>query len=236
MKITRRALLASSAFLAGAALCAGAGVLPLQADDSSKLKLAVIPGLQAAPAANWEEWPKAGPVKGARVENFGVVLPGILYRSAQPGEGDFEWLAQQGIKSVVSLREEYDEAEDVKAAGLQYLYIPVTDFKIPTNDQVRQFLEFVHDSKNWPVVVHCKGGQGRAAIMSAIARYSMQGWDMGKALDEAKLYRPLNFPIYGIQKRFLNRWKDRFAAGEYHPSKSLPEWAAAAEVKKTASK
>jgi protein tyrosine phosphatase (PTP) superfamily phosphohydrolase (DUF442 family) len=231
MKLARNRFLCVTALVLGAGIWTGAGPLPLQADDS-KLKLAVIPGLQAARPEGWQEWPKSGPIKGVRVENFGVVLPGILYRSGQPGEGDFEWLAQQGIKSVVSMREEYDDGADrLKGLGINYLYLPVTDHRIPTDEQARKFLEFMHDSKNWPVLVHCKGGQGRAAIMSALARYSMQGWTMDRALEEAKLYRPFQFKIFGEQRRFLNSWKDRFAPAAYAPGKSLPAWTVAAEAK-----
>lgn len=183
-----------------------------------------IPGLPAQ-ATDWKPGPEARPLKGTPIENFGVVTPGCLYRSAQPGKGDFEWLAEQGFRSVVSLREEYDDgAEKLKALGLNYLHLKVTDHRIPTDDQARQFLEFVRDRNNWPVLVHCAGGQGRAAIMSALSRYCIDGWDMSDALREARWYRPLNFRMFGEQRRFLNSWKDRFEPGSYHPSKPLPAW------------
>jgi protein tyrosine phosphatase (PTP) superfamily phosphohydrolase (DUF442 family) len=214
-----RILGSSTMLLAGLAAWGFAGQSGRAAE-----KPVAVPGLPPQ-AKEWQSCPADGPIDGVRIENFGVVSPGCLYRSAQPGEGDFEWLAEQGFRSVISLRKERDDdAERVKALGMSYLYLPVTDYRIPTDDQAHEFLVFVRDAKNWPALVHCAGGQGRAGIMAALARYSIDGWTMGEALREAKEYRPFNFRIFGEQRRFLNRWKDRFPPGAYHPSKPLPQW------------
>ncbi len=198
------------------------GEVPSSASPAPTLTVA---GLPCAGQDVWQLAPASGPVRGTCVENFGVVSPGCLYRSAQPGKGDFEWLAQQGFRSVISLRKEYDDgAERLKALGLNYLYLPTPDHHAPTDEDGRKFLVFMRDSNNWPALVHCKGGQGRAGVMAALARYAIEGWPMDRALDEAKRYRPLNFKIFGEQRRWLNRWKDRFPAGSYHPSRPLPPW------------
>jgi protein tyrosine/serine phosphatase len=157
-----------------------------------------------------------------------VVAPGCLYRSGQPGERGFQWLAKNGIRSVVSLREEYDDGADrLQKFGLAYLYLPIPDDHAPTDAQARTFLEFVRDPAHWPVLVHCKAGQGRAGTMAALVRYAIDGWSMSDALSEARKYRTLGLRLYGPQRRWLNRWKDRFPPGSYHPDRPLPPWPAA---------
>jgi protein tyrosine phosphatase (PTP) superfamily phosphohydrolase (DUF442 family) len=206
------------------ALSLAFGAAPLIAGPE---KAGSVPGLPcgAEGAAEWKTGARCRPMPGVPIENFGVVAPGCLYRSAQPGSGDYAWLAKQGFKSVISLRLEKKPDEDhINSVGLKSLHISVRDYGIPTDDQVRTFLEFIRQPENRPALVHCAGGQGRAAIFSAIARYSIDGWSMSDALHEARYYRPFKFRMYGEQRRFLNAWKDRFPPGSYHPVKDLPEW------------
>jgi protein tyrosine/serine phosphatase len=163
------------------------------------------------------------------VRNFGVVSAGCLYRSGQPGERGFQWLVQNGFRSVVCLRKEHDDGADrLRQLGLAYLYLPIRDNHAPTDAQGRAFLEFVRDPAHWPVLVHCAAGSGRASTMAALARYAIDGWSMSQALREARSYRPLGIRLFGEQRRWLNRWKDRFPPGEYHPSCPLPAPIAAA--------
>lgn len=208
------------------ALLAGGLALSAGPTASSPAAARAIAGLPSPRKAEWQEGEPAGPLSGVPVENFGVVSPGCLYRSAQPGDTDFAWLAQQGFRSVINLRKERDYGSDeaFKREGLNYLHLSIPDYHAPTDEQGRAFLVFMRDSANWPALVHCKGGQGRAGVMSALARYAIEGWPMERALSEAKRYRPFHFKIYGEQRRWLNRWKDRFPAGSYHPSRSLPAW------------
>jgi protein tyrosine phosphatase (PTP) superfamily phosphohydrolase (DUF442 family) len=225
LSLTRSRILC---LVSGALLTGGTACVVLDAGPSPVNAATAVPGLPVAgraPEGEWVPYPAARPMDGVPVENFGVVNPGRLYRSAQPGKGDFEWLAEQGFRSVISLRKEHDDGEEqLKKLGLNYLYLPVPDYRVPTDEQAHTFLVFMRDSRNWPALVHCAGGQGRAGIMAALARYSIDGWDLGDALREAKAYRPFNFRIFGEQRRFLNRWKDRLPPGSYHPSRPLPAW------------
>lgn len=224
MQSVRRFAVPLVVLLAGSTL-----ILNAPPSASSPAKARVIAGLPSPRMAEWSPGVPGGPLSGVPVENFGVVSPGCLYRSAQPGESDFAWLAQQGFRSVINLRKERDYADDeaFRRQGLNYLHLSIPDYHAPTGDQGRAFLVFMRDAANWPALVHCKGGQGRAGVMSALARYAIEGWPMDRALHEAKRYRPLHFKIYGEQRRWLNRWKDRFPAGSYHPSRPLPAWPAA---------
>lgn len=171
-----------------------------------------IKGLPAQSCNGWETGPLSGPVGPVPVRNFGVVSPGRLYRGAQPGDNaDYEWLIKQGFKGIVCLRAEHDcsdSAKKLKEKGVDYLHLRLPNEHAPTDEQAKQFLAFVRDPSHWPVLVHCKDGIGRAATMTALVRYSIDGWSMDKAMHEARKYRPFHFPMFGRQKSWLGRWSD----------------------------
>jgi tyrosine-protein phosphatase SIW14 len=221
MRIKRCTLLRSFTFLAAGSLL---GLYSLGALKGDPRVAVVVPGL-ATTADAWRPAPPSGPLDGTPVPNFGVVTPGCLYRSGQPGDRGFQWLARNGFRSIVSLRKEHGDDDDrLRALGLAYLYLPIADEHAPTDEQARTFLEYVRDPAHWPVLVHCQAGMGRAGTLAALARYAIDGWSMSDALHEARKYRTFGLRLYGEQRRWLNRWKDRFPPGQYHPSRSLPPW------------
>ena len=65
----------------------------------------------------------------------------------------FEELKQLGVKTIVDLRKDRVEqaSEWAKAAGLQYVNIPLTTKKAATEDQTAEFLKLVNDPANQPV-------------------------------------------------------------------------------------
>jgi protein tyrosine phosphatase (PTP) superfamily phosphohydrolase (DUF442 family) len=221
MRLNSRTLVRSFAVLATGCVVGSYRVGALRAHERVSVS---VPGLSARADA-WRPSPSSRPLDDLPVPNFGVVTSGCLYRSAQPDDGGFQWLAQRGFHSVVSLRKERsDDAGRLRAFGLQYLWLPIADDHAPTDEQARVFLEFLRDPAHWPVLVHCKAGEGRAGVMAALVRYAIDGWSMSAALREARKYRPFTIRLYGEQRRWLNRWKDRFPPSEYHPSRPLPPW------------
>src|SRR5215212_336975 len=52
----------------------------------------------------------AMPQLDAPVSLYGEVMPGTLYRSSQPSAEGFGWLKSNGIKTIVDLRQEHDDA------------------------------------------------------------------------------------------------------------------------------
>lgn len=123
------------------------------------------------------------------VKNFHVVSAGV-YRGAQPtGEG-IEWLARLGVKTVVSLRcgrrAALVEKAAVEAAGMTYVNIPLSYWKIPNEQTIDQFLELVDDSANRPVFVHCFHGADRTGLLIATYRIARLGWSFQEAYDEMK--------------------------------------------------
>src|SRR2546425_12339464 len=56
----------------------------------------------------------------------------------------------------------------------------------PSDQQAEEFLRVIQDPNNAPVHMHCNAGRDRTAMMAALARYSIDGWPMEKALEEAR--------------------------------------------------
>lgn len=122
-------------------------------------------------------------------ENFGKVNDNY-YRGGQPKAEQFNDLKRLGVKTVIDLRKDrVDEAPEwARAAGLQYVNIPLTTKRPATEEQTAQFLSLVNDPNNWPVYVHCKGGRHRTGQMSAIYRITHDGWTGDQAYAEMKKY------------------------------------------------
>ena len=122
-------------------------------------------------------------------DRFQEVQRGVLYRFRQPEEAQWRYLARRNIKTVVNLRSPSEdpaaferEKAECAAAGAEMLNLPVTE-KLPTDEQVRQFLSQVRHAKG-AVLVHCAQGRSRTGIMVAAYRVVVQGWLAAKAMDE----------------------------------------------------
>jgi uncharacterized protein (TIGR01244 family) len=102
----------------------------------------------------------------------------------QPSEQDIQQLSGQGFKTVANFRTEGEEeqpispdaeGEKVKAAGMEYLHIPVSmDSMGP--ELVDQFREKYPDLPK-PVFAHCKSGKraGAMVMMNMAVEHGMTG-------------------------------------------------------------
>lgn len=121
------------------------------------------------------------------VENFGVVSP-ALWRGAQPTAEGFRELARRGARSVVSFREDHDDAPLLAGTGLRYLRIPSKAFR-PEQGNLARFLAFMGDPANQPVFIHCAQGRDRTGYNAAVYRMAVEGWTADEAIDEMKAHR-----------------------------------------------
>lgn len=152
--------------------------------------------------------------------SFAIPVDGALSRSGQPTYNDFKWLRENGWKSVVDTRpdNEYNEiSNDQKIPGFNelnfnYLHIPITDNTAPNDEQAKLFLDFVTQPKNKPIHLHCRAGIGRTGTLTALYRYSVQGWPITEAINETNLYGGIN----DIQKDWLKRWAENNEPGQYN--------------------
>lgn len=114
-----------------------------------------------------------------------------VYRGGQPTTAGFKDLAEQGVKTVIDLRDigEHSQADErslVTGLGMHYVSIPMQGMSTPKDQQVAAVLALLNDAGSGPVFVHCKRGADRTGTVIAVYRVSHDGWDNKRALSEAK--------------------------------------------------
>lgn len=170
----------------------------------------VLTGFQSIPSrAQSQDAPAS-----INIDNFGM-LNANYYRGSQPNLRQMADLKKLGIKTVIDLRRDrvVEAPEWARAAGLQYINIPLTTTSPATEEQTTHFLSLVNDSANWPVFVHCKGGRHRTGEMTAIYRITRDGWTADQAYEEMKKYdfknsffypRSLKKYVFAYYEQFLS--------------------------------
>jgi protein tyrosine phosphatase (PTP) superfamily phosphohydrolase (DUF442 family) len=123
------------------------------------------------------------------VPRFAEVEPGFA-RGALPSAEGIRALAARGYRTVVSLQHDDVERERVRAAGMEYIEIPMKcglfGAPAPSERQARAFLAAVGDSAKRPVFVHCRHGRDRTGVMVALYRVARNGWTAERAVTETK--------------------------------------------------
>ncbi|AFL50645.1 protein tyrosine/serine phosphatase [Sinorhizobium fredii] len=106
--------------------------------------------------------------------NFHEVLPGELYRSAQPSASDIASYARQyGIKTIVNLRGESREAwylQEVEAsnrAGIAHVDFRLSASRRVSPQQARQLIALLQKAQK-PILVHCQAGADRTGLASML--------------------------------------------------------------------
>jgi protein tyrosine/serine phosphatase len=122
------------------------------------------------------------PLSTPGVENF-YRINDQLYRGAQPTEVGMRNLHAMGIKTIVNLRADYDDADVVRDTDLVRVNIPTESWDLKPQ-QVAEFLEVVTDPARQPVFFHCRQGADRAGAMAAAYRIVVEGWSKEAAIEE----------------------------------------------------
>ena len=114
-------------------------------------------------------------------DNFSWLIDGKLAGSAIPtSKEEIEWAKEEGVKSVVTIREEPLDNEWVK--DLNYLHVMSDDMGIPEFSDLVNSIDFIHQriTDNEPVMVHCLAGLGRTGTILAcyLIKYEQMSADL----------------------------------------------------------
>lgn len=162
--------------------------------------------------------------------NFKTITDGKVYKSGViPPDEIVDYVKKYKIKSIVDLRfpgtddtvnnpeiptELKAEKEAVaKIAGVKY-FNNGSD-QVPNQKNLDYFYKIMDDPKNYPVLIHCYHGIGRAQLYSAVYRIEYEGWTNEEARQQAAF--PVMFSSFDDGKpkgEFLKNYKTRKQKGE----------------------
>src|SRR5574343_627968 len=128
--------------------------------------------------------------------NLETITEGKVYKSGViPPDELPEYIKKYNIKSVVDLRfpgtgDDVNNPEipaELTAEKEAIAKIPGVNYfnngsdQVPAKKNLDYFFKIMDDPKNYPVLIHCYHGVGRAEIYSAIYRIEYENWDRDKA-------------------------------------------------------
>lgn len=128
--------------------------------------------------------------------NFETISEGKVYKSGViPPDEIAEYVAKYKIKSIIDLRypgtgDDVNnpeipaelKAEKIAAAKIKGLnHFNIGSDQVPQQHNLDAFFRVMDNPANYPVLIHCFHGVGRAEMYSAIYRIEYENWDNDKA-------------------------------------------------------
>ncbi|MFZ5965056.1 tyrosine-protein phosphatase [Thalassococcus sp. BH17M4-6] len=148
--------------------------------------------------------------------NFFKVAPGV-YRSNQPTHARFEKYAAMGIKTVINLRGEdnqahyYFEKESAEALGLTLVNAKLWARTAAPRKRIVGVIDALRTAEK-PLMFHCKSGADRAGFVAAMYLMVFENQPVEVAKKQLGLkYIHLDFTATGVQDYILDVYAARTA-------------------------
>lgn len=157
--------------------------------------------------------------------NFKPVTEGKVYKSgAIPTDQLPDYIAKNNIKSVIDLRfpgtdnlidnpevPEELRIEKETVEGLEGInYYNIGSDQIPDQETVDRFLKVMDDSTNYPVLIHCHHGEGRAILFSSIYRMEYENMPNEEARKKSRfIVKWGNFDEGSSKGEYVRNYKKR---------------------------
>ena len=157
-------------------------------------------------------WRKVHGTVTGKPDNFSWLIEDKLAGSAIPTSIDeVQWVIEQGIKSIVTVREEPLDDEWVK--DVNYLHIMSNDMGVSEFNDLGHAVDFIHRriTNNEPVMVHCLAGLGRTGTILASYLIKYQNMSADEAMEKVREQRPGSIQSYPQEEMIF-----RFAKSLQH--------------------
>jgi protein tyrosine/serine phosphatase len=126
--------------------------------------------------------------------NFGTVVEGQVYRSAQPtAEKLSGWVQQYGLRTIINLRGENPRpAEEFEGSisrqfGVRLVHVRLSAMAQPPRRALRQLIEEFETAPR-PILIHCLAGADRTGMASVLAAMAVGGRPYAEARGELSLW------------------------------------------------
>ena len=137
--------------------------------------------------------------------NFGVVDPGRVYRSAQPGDEFAELAGRLKLGSVLNLRGGsrgdpwyVAEVQTTREQAIDFYDFPMSATRRPARRELQTLTELFERCR-YPVLIHCKSGSDRTGLASTLYLLTVKSVPPGQAVAEFSLHYG-HVPLSGTRR------------------------------------
>lgn len=133
--------------------------------------------------------------------NFHAVVPGELYRSAQPGAGAIDRAAALGVRTILNLRgahpgtDWYDaEVAEARRDGITLVDFPMSA-RVALDQAGAERLIALMAAAEKPLLIHCLAGADRTGLAAALYLASTGRGEEAAEMQMTPLYGHVSLPL-----------------------------------------